>query len=226
MIFILWFQGWDTAPTTPKYALQRWKELNPEWTIVPLDTSSLQNWLNEQDRWILSSNISAQIASDYIRLCLLKDYGGIWVDARVIPQKPLSEWLNNDILRTGIFLYRSHIPGRCIASWFIATSYPNHLIVAKVYQSFYNAIQNPINRYDYYLFHHTFAECVINEDLWENVPCIYSDIAHTLQDRISRTIMNRDEYKERAKSAWMHKCDRFFLPNEDPLVEEILSCHS
>ena len=222
-MFMIWFDGWEKSPYLVKYCFTTWKNLHPNIPIYFLDTYSLFDWLPDEDTWVLYSSLTSQMSSDYIRLVLLKHYGGIYIDARVICQKPIYQWLPLVLNQETFFIYTNHITSRFIASWFIVSLYPNHPVVCHVYNEFYKRLQVPIQRYDYFLFHHTFADCIRDSSLWNTIPKISSEIAHLLQDREKRITMNKRDYIEKTKTAWMHKCDRFFLPYEDLVVKEILN---
>ena len=44
-IYILWFQGFDNAPEIVKKCVQSWKYYNPDWTIILLDNTNLNNYI-------------------------------------------------------------------------------------------------------------------------------------------------------------------------------------
>ena len=55
------------------------------------------------------------------------DDGGVWVDASVVPVKPLSQWLGDALTEAGFFAFERPGPDRPISSWFLAAT-PRNLI--------------------------------------------------------------------------------------------------
>ncbi len=48
-----------------------------------------------------------QVLSNFARLELLSTIGGVWVDATVYPERPLSQWVENEVGEDGFFAFRS-----------------------------------------------------------------------------------------------------------------------
>ena len=130
-IYILWLQGFDNAPEIVKICLISWIEKNPSWNIVLLDETSLTNYINIE-HICKSKTISKASLSDIIRITLLKQYGGLWVDATTYCTKPLDHWLT-DYTATGFFAFNfekdnNSLPDRLISSWFLYAEKGNYII--------------------------------------------------------------------------------------------------
>ena len=93
-IYILWFQGFDNAPEIVKKCVQSWKYYNPDWTIILLDNTNLNNYITLENYIIdiHNKNINHTALSDIIRVIFLKLYGGLWVDSTTFCNRPLNEW--------------------------------------------------------------------------------------------------------------------------------------
>lgn len=95
VIYTLWLQGFENAPWVVKHCLNSWIVKNPTWKVVALDRDSLRDHL---DLDALIPNIEAKsftyaALSDLVRISLLKNHGGLWVDATTFCTKPLDDWI-------------------------------------------------------------------------------------------------------------------------------------
>ena len=123
----MWFQGKDSMPELVVNCYQSWIENNSDFEIIFLDKSNLSNYVEIDPRILNNVNISIQALSDIIRINLLSQNGGVWVDATCFCLKPLVFWLN-EYLATGFFAFDRPGPDRMISSWFIASNPGNYII--------------------------------------------------------------------------------------------------
>jgi len=114
LIHIYWDQGIDNAPKLVQRIVQFWKRKFPDNQVRVYDGSDANRALKGYDL----SHVSLTLKSDIFRLYLLKEYGGLWVDATVLPGPSVNQWLaqvsNNDI-----FLFQDPGPDRMISNWLI-----------------------------------------------------------------------------------------------------------
>lgn len=98
------------------------KDLHPEWTINMMDLSTISH-LELCEGF---DDLSIQAKTDWIRLTLLAEHGGVWLDASCICTKPIQEWIdmNSDELVGFAFPFDDTI----IESWALACR-PNHSLV-------------------------------------------------------------------------------------------------
>ncbi len=83
-IFQCWLQGYDDAPEIVKKCMQSVKLFNPDKKIILIDKNNYSKWVKLPDFIIDKWNrgiISNTHFSDVLRLALLAEYGGYWVDA-------------------------------------------------------------------------------------------------------------------------------------------------
>lgn len=125
-IYSLWLQGVENAPEIVRLNFHRWAKLNPEYKLVVLDQAQALDVLS--DFPIDPAALSHQALSDVLRIHLLAENGGIWVDASLFPVKPLSDWLPETLTNTGVFLFNRPAEDRLIASWFIVAPENSGLI--------------------------------------------------------------------------------------------------
>lgn len=152
-----------------------------------------------------------QALSDILRCRLLIDEGGIWVDASVLPVRPLDDWLPNQS-QTGFFAYDKPGPGRPLASWFLAATSSHELLLKweREIRRYWaeprllqmdprkgNAlVDNPTHsvspqgaagtgRYPYFWFHYIFGYLIETQPdfraLWQATPKLSAVPPHQLQ---------------------------------------------
>lgn len=83
---------WDSLdiPLYIQKIIQKTKLMNPDYELILLNKLTVSEYLKDLDFY---DNISLAHKADIIRLKLLYDYGGIWIDTSTIFYKDLS-WLN------------------------------------------------------------------------------------------------------------------------------------
>ncbi|MCY0386876.1 glycosyltransferase [Robbsia sp. Bb-Pol-6] len=80
---------WDSErlPRTVGACIQSWKSKNPDYAINVVTSASLKNFVCDIPPGFCTESVQKQ--SDWVRLALLKRYGGIWLDATTLVFKPL-----------------------------------------------------------------------------------------------------------------------------------------
>jgi len=121
IIWFLWLQGMDNAPLMVTKCYESWLGHNPGWQIIFLDESTVKGYFSGK-----YEQITKQAFSDILRINLLAQYGGVWVDATCFCTKPLDSWLP-DYMQSGFFAFEKPGPDRMISSWFIASAVNNHI---------------------------------------------------------------------------------------------------
>lgn len=113
---------------TPSYMIQQcfknWKYYNPEYEINIITEDSLEKYVEKIPENLFQNSPARQ--SDWVRLAVLKDYGGIWLDASSILSQSLA-WIHEEQRKNpcdfiGFYLkkftrYESY---PVIESWFMA----------------------------------------------------------------------------------------------------------
>src|SRR5262249_37436294 len=121
IIWMMWLQGFAKAPCLVQRCAVSWSTHNPDWKINHLDGDNLQEYVNV-DEFVGRNRktISIQALSNVIRINLLKQYGGLWVDATCFCCKPLDEWLG-EYTASGFFAFPDPARDRLLSSWFLAS---------------------------------------------------------------------------------------------------------
>lgn len=174
-IFMLWFQGWENAPHVVQRCALSWRERNPTWTVEYLDRQAIQNWVPRwweqvQIKGDCEKRFTRQNRSDFIRMALLLQHGGVWADATTFCCRPLDEWL-----RFGgpdpFFAFRNdgRDSSKPCSNWFLAADRDSEILNAWWVASiqFWTGKQKA---HDYYWHHHTLRRVVQqNDSLYERL---------------------------------------------------------
>ena len=130
-------------------------------------------------------SVTAASLSDLLRILLLNEYGGIWVDATLFCNRPLDQWLP-DLMSEGFFAFAEPGGGRLLSSWFLSAEPGNRLVSgwcksALEYWSGRSAADQ------YFWFHRVFAD-MCRSDIaaaaaWSKIPKVSADGPHALQIR-------------------------------------------
>jgi hypothetical protein len=125
-VWILWLQGLDEAPYVVRKCYESWCERNPGWRIIFLNEELLANFGSVDYTSGHIGRLSSQQVSDLVRLDLLANHGGVWVDATCFCVRPLEEWLFPK-MESGFFAFDRPGHDRIISSWFLAAESGNHI---------------------------------------------------------------------------------------------------
>jgi hypothetical protein len=93
-IFIYWDQGWSTAPYIVKQCLKSWKKYNSrDYNIIELESSNIHKWISNKQVLETINRIKKYkgitLSSDLLRLNLLSNHGGFWIDSTILCTKPI-----------------------------------------------------------------------------------------------------------------------------------------
>ncbi len=125
-IYSVWLQGLEVAPDLVRFNSKRWVALNPDYRLRILDWSDVLELFEGSD--LPLRDMPPQTVADVVRLHLLCENGGVWVDLTVLPVKALSQWLDDALAKGGFFAFERPGSDRPISNWFLAAT-PQHLIL-------------------------------------------------------------------------------------------------
>jgi len=181
-LYILWFQGFENAPNIVRWCLASWKHYNPTWNIILLDNTNLKEYVNLENI-LYDKDIELCYLADIVRMILLRDHGGLWVDATSFCHKPLDEWLPA-FTTEGFFAFDRYRSDIMISNWFLYAE-KNHPIITQWCEEtlFYYQVHGKAQ--SYFVHHHIF-ERLYYQDVqfqkeWDKVPKLSGSIPHTLQ---------------------------------------------
>ena len=129
VVWICWLQGINNAPDIVKICYKSVKKWFPDREIIVIDHDNLLNYVNLPDHVITKWKkgiISNTLFSDFIRLSVLTQYGGIWLDATVYMTGNLPSYINKQTF----FLYKSNDYDftKIGESWFIKANSHNRIL--------------------------------------------------------------------------------------------------
>ncbi|MBR7928196.1 capsular polysaccharide synthesis protein [Aerococcaceae bacterium zg-ZUI334] len=194
-VWVMWLQGMDNAPKIVKKCYESLMCNLPNKQIILLTEQNYRDYVafpdyiqNKIDKGI----ITRTHMSDLLRLELLNQYGGTWIDATVFLS---SRSIPNYMFQSDLFLFQNLKPGlngqpRSVSTWFI-TAQRKHPILVLTQELLYDYWSKNNHMMDYFLLH-DFIELSIEtyQDEWKKiVPCSNS-IPHILLLRLF------DEYQE------------------------------
>ena len=112
------FTYWNEVKHPPLVTrcLKSWEKHMPECEIHIYNTNTVPTDLDLPENW---RDLSHAFFTDILRLSLLSKYGGIWMDATILLNKPLT------IVSYGAFKHHKHYP----ESWCIVATSPNPHII-------------------------------------------------------------------------------------------------
>lgn len=174
IIWMLWLQGWESAPDVVQACLRTWRRLNPGWSLNALSATDLENFLDDSVfDLIRGKDLQPETISDVIRLGLLRKYGGVWADATLYCVKPLDEWLEQRVAPTGFFAFSRPAEDRLLSSWFLAADKGNY-VVNRWWESVCKYWQTHESNHRYFWMHDVFRD-VYNTDhhfmkAWNDTP--------------------------------------------------------
>jgi Capsular polysaccharide synthesis protein len=157
IIWMLWLQGWQLAPRIVQACRRSWEINNPDWDIHYLDRLNVAYLIdNCRVRAALDDlDQPAEACSDRLRIALLAQHGGVWVDATTYCLRPLSDWLF-EVLESGFFAFDRPGADRLLSSWFLAAKSDNY-IVQRWAERTLEYWEGRRYRHHYFWFHYLFG---------------------------------------------------------------------
>ena len=151
IIWIYWHEVKIESVAVNK-CIEQIRRLNPTWTIYILNKETVLNFLDDFT-WF-SSELPLANLSDYIRLSLLKKYGGVYIDASTLLFEPLENILkltDRSIAELSIYYTEENtVDNRfpMIETWFMA-AVPNSKFIIDWLNEYTQCIrsQNPNTYY-------------------------------------------------------------------------------
>ncbi len=183
VIWTCWLQGEDNAPAVVKACLAQMRKMEPNRKIVVITRDNIRQYVSLPDyiweKW-QKGLMSNTTFSDVLRVCLLYEHGGIWLDATVYLLKPIRD----EIINAPFFAYHSRTYLRIYPkvlgnnSWFLVSN-PRHTLIAGIRAMFFAYWRHENSTIHYFIYHLMFDLMVENNALcaaeWQKVPLFYDD---------------------------------------------------
>jgi hypothetical protein len=146
-IWIMWFQGIDQAPELVRLLIDNIRRNTSGHPIVLLDEKNYKQYctipLSIIQRYE-SGQITIQAFSDIIRVFLLRERGGLWVDSTLFITKPIPDY----VFSLPVFNVKHISPDyQCYNAVADADLYQSYLIAARPHSITYSFISDCLVKY-------------------------------------------------------------------------------
>ena len=150
---VIWTH-WDTdsPPETVQKTVDRMRQKNPEWQVNFVNTEDYLASLNQEEIPAGFQTLRVEHQADWIRLKLLKTYGGCWIDSGIILNQSINtlyrDCVSNraDLLVFKILGTQTNPAYPIAENWFILAP-PQSPIVSLWLEEYERAIRMGFRRY-------------------------------------------------------------------------------
>lgn len=140
--FSYWHDSLQLAPELLQQCHQTWRVKNPDYEFLVLSSETYQDYVAPRyhrllESWRVSRNMTPQSFTDILRLLLLHENGGLWIDMSCVCVKPLDDFLHALPTIEGISLpvYRSIDSERQVDNWFISVECEQNRLLQAIIDS-------------------------------------------------------------------------------------------
>jgi len=123
-IFWAYWHDPNNIPPIVNECFISWRRHYPTYSIIIVNNNTISKYINRDELPNKFDQIKAhQMRSDFIRLALLKKYGGVWLDATILMMKPIAHiWLDHkyDLAGFNQPLFETVKDKPIFESWFIS----------------------------------------------------------------------------------------------------------
>ena len=158
-VWVCWFQGMENAPLLVQKCFQSLQENLTDREIILITSENMAEYVTFPNfiltKW-KEGKITHTHMTDLLRLELLIQYGGMWVDATVFCSSKRED-IPDYYFDSDLFLYQCLKPGRnghthLTSSWLISAKSNNKILMAVRHLCYEYWKQNS-NMVDYFLLH-------------------------------------------------------------------------
>lgn len=180
------------APEICKACLASLRRWYPDKKIITLDKNNLSQYATLPDyieRKHKQGIIPHAHYSDILRLQLLLEHGGSWIDSTIFFTGRKFE----EIMNLPFFIFRWNKNTTGISNWFIVSA-PHNPILELVRDLHYAYWRDHDYLTDYFIFHMFFEMAAQTyRDEWDKVPYIYAGIPLSLLDAVKQGELYSEE---------------------------------
>lgn len=207
-VWVCWLQGMEKAPDVVKKCVETiYKHAGGKDKVVVLSEQNISGYIEMPadllEKW-KKGIISNTHFSDLLRLALLVEYGGIWIDSTSY----LTEDLPDFVVNADLFCFKAGPIAKIIASnWFFAAK-PHHEILEKTRNLLYEYWRKENRLVAYSIFHPFFTMAVEStpacREAWQGVPAFNDMNAKVLSDELFRPY-SPERWKQIRRFSFVHK---------------------
>lgn len=187
--WVCWLQGIDAAPVVVKQCYASIKKWLHGWNVVLItadnfaDYATLPNFII--DKW-KSGIIGNAHFSDILRLQLLIEHGGLWLDATTL----LTDCIPDYVLQSDLFVFHNGWMDEemiNVANWFIFSKRNSNLLLTQSRDLLIEYWRKYDYAKNYFIFHMLFRMVTdANEHLWNSVPYFNQIDNHFLMSELQK----------------------------------------
>lgn len=224
IIWQCWFQGEENAPDVIKKCFETVKKFCGDYKRIVLSEKNIHEYVEFPD-FILKKYEKGIICkahfSDLLRVYLLSEYGGVWLDASVYLIRPIPE----DILDADFFVFKrpkTKPNSRIIGNWFIVSK-PHSILIEMIKESLTLFWKDEHDDIDYFIMHYLFSVAVRKNSLFQNefeeIPFYSNRKPH----RFDRLLHSKTGYSDSRLRKYHNAlfCQKLF--HRHPLAGELLN---
>ena len=186
-VWICWLQGLEQAPEIVKKCFYSVQRNLCDHEIILITSDNMNEYVQFPDyiidKWRQGIITNTHI-TDLLRLELLTQYGGMWLDATVFCSSKSSD-IPDFFFNSDLFFYQSLKPGRdgksiYFSSWLMSAKSNTRILLATK-ELCYEYWKKNNKMIDYFLLHH-FLSIVLDkyDDEWKRIVPISNSIPHIL----------------------------------------------
>ncbi|BDZ31334.1 capsular polysaccharide synthesis protein [Lactiplantibacillus sp. WILCCON 0030] len=183
VIWFAWLQGLENAPELVKICCKQLQLSYPEKKVIVITNDNYSKYVNLPqyiiNKWEKGIITNAHF-SDLLRLELLINHGGTWIDSTVMCNPKLKDDL---YFKSSLFFYSSFLRNDSTmagSSWFI-TSAPNNPVLILTRKLLFNYWEHANHLENYFIFHVCFSISLTKYSQIMNQVPIFSNVpAHIL----------------------------------------------
>lgn len=127
-----WAQGLEDADPIVQLCVKSWKSRGGFDRIDVVDSQNVFEFLPEGTLPATFGSLPFQLQSDFVRLALLREHGGFWMDASTLVASNVADWLELLEIGDGFFFFQNPgngVGGRLFETGFLAAR-PRHQFVS------------------------------------------------------------------------------------------------
>ena len=185
--WVCWLQGIESAPVVVKHCYASINKWLQDWSIVLITAENFSDYATLPDfiidKW-KSGIISNTHFSDILRLQLLIEHGGLWLDATTMLTGAIPDY----VMRSHFFVFHNGWMNEemiNMASWFIYSAQPQHKLLVQTRDLIYAYWQKFNFLKNYFLLHMLFRMVSdVNAEAWDAVPYYNQIDNHLLMNEL------------------------------------------
>lgn len=156
-IWVCWLQGEEQLPLIPQLCLKSIKKNANGHNVIVLDATNISDYVQLPEyvwRKFKKGDISPAHFSDILRMELLRQHGGFWIDATIFLTSPIPDEIFNSSYYTVKLQPFGNYISQCRWSGFFQWSKPHSPVANIVSQMFRNYWAKESTLLDYFFIDH------------------------------------------------------------------------